>query len=420
MVSENLERQPQEIFAINAAAADLVAPGSFVAGQPIATDDFNLLQNEAYKIGWKACVYGGNSSSFLQEDNALRYMTSYQLAYLLQKGMPEWFQTETYFENDMCQLNGIIYISRTNNNKGNNPTSDTVNWKKFSLPPATSNELGTVIIGNNLSITQAGILSADVSLNNINELQAQIDTITASSDVTDIVGTYTQLLAYNTSTLQNNDIVKVLQDENRNDETTYYRWVITNNTGSWNLIGEEGPYYTIAAADAKFVSQTTTVNGHALNSNITISAGDITTGTFTTSVFPTSGVVAGSYTLANITVDTYGRITSITDGSVSTNVPISTLAAAGTITLADNSINSITPTGNITFTLPTVTDNTIFHQILVQVNLTSVVSITLGTSYYFNKTAPDMSEAGVYNLIYEYDKANQYWVCGVISKGSAS
>ena len=41
-------------------------------------------------------------------------------------------------------------------------------------------------------------------------------------------------------------------------------------------------------------------------------------------------------------------------------------------------------------------------------------------AYYFNKTAPDMSEAGVYNLIYEYDKANQYWVCGVLSKGSAN
>ena len=99
---------------------------------------------------------------------------------------------------------------------------------------------------------------------------------------------------------------------------------------------------------------------------------------------------------------------------------ITVLNTSGTITLTDNSVNSITPTGSVTFTLPTVTDNTVFHQILVQVNLSTVVSISVGTTYYFNKIAPDMSEAGVYNLIYEYDKANQYWVCGVLSKGSAS
>lgn len=99
---------------------------------------------------------------------------------------------------------------------------------------------------------------------------------------------------------------------------------------------------------------------------------------------------------------------------------INILSSSGSITLVDGSINTITPTDLVTFTLPTVTDNTVFHQILVQVNLSTVVSIDVGTVYYFNSTAPDMSEIGVYNLIYEYDKANQYWVCGVLIKGSES
>lgn len=89
-----------------------------------------------------------------------------------------------------------------------------------------------------------------------NNLQSQIDAITASSDVTDIVGTYAQLQAYDTSTLAPNSIIKVLQDESQNNETTYYRWVITGGAGAWSLIGEEGPYYTISAADAKFATQT--------------------------------------------------------------------------------------------------------------------------------------------------------------------
>ena len=99
---------------------------------------------------------------------------------------------------------------------------------------------------------------------------------------------------------------------------------------------------------------------------------------------------------------------------------VNILSTSGTITLKDNSVNSITPINTITFTLPTITNNTVFHQILVQVNMTTAVSIDVGTTYYFDKTAPDMSVAGVYNLIYEYDKANQYWVCGVLNKGAST
>ena len=83
-------------------------------------------------------------------------------------------------------------------------------------------------------------------------LQSQIDGITASSDVTDIVGTYADLEDYDTSSLGDNDIIKVLQDESQNNETTYYRWSTT--TESFTLIGEEGPYYTKAAADEKFAT----------------------------------------------------------------------------------------------------------------------------------------------------------------------
>ena len=80
-----------------------------------------------------------------------------------------------------------------------------------------------------------------------NSLQGQIDAITASSDVTDIVGTKAQLDNYDTSKLNDNDIIKVLQDESQNDETTYYRW--STATQSFSLIGEEGPYYTKAQSN---------------------------------------------------------------------------------------------------------------------------------------------------------------------------
>ena len=89
----------------------------------------------------------------------------------------------------------------------------------------------------------------------INDLQAQIDALAAASDVTDIVGTYADLMAYDTSKLKDNDIIKVLQDETHDNETTYYRWVAASST--FSLIGEEGPYYTKSAADAKFQDKLT-------------------------------------------------------------------------------------------------------------------------------------------------------------------
>ena len=76
-------------------------------------------------------------------------------------------------------------------------------------------------------------------------LQEQIDAITSSSDVKDIVGTYAELQAYDTSKLGKDDIIKVLQDSTHNNASTYYRW----NLSTWVYIGAEGPYYTKSETD---------------------------------------------------------------------------------------------------------------------------------------------------------------------------
>lgn len=77
-------------------------------------------------------------------------------------------------------------------------------------------------------------------------LQTQIDAITASSDVVDIVGTYEELEEYDTSKLTDNDIIKVISDETVGGATTYYRW----ENHEWVYIGAEGPYYTKNETDA--------------------------------------------------------------------------------------------------------------------------------------------------------------------------
>ena len=54
-------------------------------------------------------------------------------------------------------------------------------------------------------------------------LQEQINTIEARSDVVDVVGTKAELLAYDTSNLSEDDVIKVLADESLNNAITYYR-----------------------------------------------------------------------------------------------------------------------------------------------------------------------------------------------------
>lgn len=118
-------------------------------------------------------------------------------------------------------------------------------------------------------VNQAIGLETTARENADNSLQSQIDGLSAASDVTDIVGTYADLQAYDTSTLGDNNIIKVLQDEEHNDETTYYRW--STSTQTFTLIGEEGPYYTKAAADAKFQDKLKAGTGINMDPNEEIS-----------------------------------------------------------------------------------------------------------------------------------------------------
>ena len=79
-------------------------------------------------------------------------------------------------------------------------------------------------------------------------LQSQVDTINATQNVVDIVGTKAELNAYATKDLHANDKIEVLADESQNNANTIYEW----NGNAWSLVGSKAPYYSKAESDARY------------------------------------------------------------------------------------------------------------------------------------------------------------------------
>lgn len=129
MSSNNIPRVTQKIFAENA-GNNIGQFGSALAGQGNPTGDIAEIQAlPAWGQGWAGAVISERDYPPLEEMTGVQKVASQQIAYLLQKGIPEWDEGTTYFANiSFCQINGIVYQSLTNNNIGNNPANDTTNW----------------------------------------------------------------------------------------------------------------------------------------------------------------------------------------------------------------------------------------------------------------------------------------------------
>lgn len=192
-------------------------------------------------------------------ENDSDYQTGSEVESAISEAVADKQDKLTAGSNINIDENNVISATDTTYSAGNGLNLDSQN--------AFSVDTTVVATQQNLSNEVTNRENAD------NALQAQIDGIAASSDVVDIVGTYAELQSYDTQHLKDNDIIKVLQDETQNNATTYYRW--STATESFTLIGQEGPYYTKAAADSQFVPQTRTINGKALSSNITLNASDV-------------------------------------------------------------------------------------------------------------------------------------------------
>lgn len=127
-----LTRKNIKVFAENASNNGVF--GSLQGGNPVTTNDVEQLQSlSAWGLGWNSATMTSEKLPPLEEMQSISYVTTYQQAYIMQEGIPEWASTVTYYKGGLVKQNTasgfVLYYSLTDNNI-NHAVSDTSNWKK--------------------------------------------------------------------------------------------------------------------------------------------------------------------------------------------------------------------------------------------------------------------------------------------------
>lgn len=134
-----LTRVTNVIFASGASGTDIEQFGSKVqSGTPnYTTDPAVIMALAAWSNGWSAALVVANKSEYKQDRNAVDYVASYQIGYLLQQGVAEWDNATPYFINSVVQYSTNFFISLIDNNTGNTPPAGASNskWRYLSGQP---------------------------------------------------------------------------------------------------------------------------------------------------------------------------------------------------------------------------------------------------------------------------------------------
>jgi hypothetical protein len=133
-----IKRTIQKIFGGTADLnKDISVFGSLKAGRPAyAGGPGNPLENiqslPAYEQGWTGATVRNNIAP-LQDMNALQYLFSSQIAYLMQSGVAEWHKDQEYYEGSFCSHKGILYVSIQGGVNIGNDVTKTNSWRPYAL-----------------------------------------------------------------------------------------------------------------------------------------------------------------------------------------------------------------------------------------------------------------------------------------------
>lgn len=115
-----LERKHLKVFAKDASLDEVNQFGAI----KVETKDIEEIQAlEAWNDGWTKNIVGTNLFPTLQARNGVDYVLSYQTAYILQEGIPEWDNTTEYNVGSVVKVfdgtTARLYTSLQDNNIGN-------------------------------------------------------------------------------------------------------------------------------------------------------------------------------------------------------------------------------------------------------------------------------------------------------------
>ena len=139
MYVNKLKRFTQKIFGLDSGDKEMVEFGTPTEGRPIFIDkmqDPAAVQTKYYEQGWFPESLTGNIRPYAEDMNGVHFLHSYQLAYILQAGIPEWDSNTPYFKDCICRKGAVLYISiKDSINQGNDPISSAGAefWNVFTL-----------------------------------------------------------------------------------------------------------------------------------------------------------------------------------------------------------------------------------------------------------------------------------------------
>lgn len=116
-----LTRKNIKVFAGNASNNGVF--GSLQANNPTLTNDVERIQSlQAWEDGWDSATSTAEKLPPLEEFQGVQYVTTYQQAYIMQEGIPEWSASVTYYKGSITKeitaTGFILYSSNLDNNKG--------------------------------------------------------------------------------------------------------------------------------------------------------------------------------------------------------------------------------------------------------------------------------------------------------------
>ncbi len=161
-----LPRVLQKIFGVS---GNNGVVGSAQAGSPTLNNDIAVLQSlDAFSTGLTAVVQSGKKLPPLEEIQALFKITTQQIAYILENGIPEYSNVTTYYINHIVREAATtkLYKSVINNNTGN-ALSDNTKW---------------TLLGDLANIPASPVVDATEEAAGIAEIATQLEVIAGESN----------------------------------------------------------------------------------------------------------------------------------------------------------------------------------------------------------------------------------------------